>query len=94
MLTMLRITEAIDDIKTATLRLDGRLGNDDLSELLALIAQHQKVPDRHTIVDMTGVPFMSDEAAAQLTRLASDRIRFVHCSPYIETLLQSHLTIS
>jgi anti-anti-sigma regulatory factor len=86
---MLRITENFENRKTVRLRLDGTLANEGFDELANVLSVLRDGVGRTIIVDMGGVEFMSDQAARELTKLRSDDLRIINCSPFIATLLET-----
>jgi len=83
---MLRITEQRENQGTMRLRLDGKLDLASIAELEAFWSRSSEGQST-VVLDMTGVVFMSDDAARRLTSQRSASFHIVNCSPYIEMLL-------
>lgn len=86
---MLRITEQSENPNTMRIRLDGKLDLESYAELEALWAGPSIEPATTVVLDMSGVVFMSDDAARKLTGRRGDTFHIVNCSPFIEMLLGS-----
>lgn len=83
---MLRITEQHESAKTLRLRLDGTVDGTSFAELQHACSEN----NNHIVVlDMTGVMFMSEDAACQLAKLRCGSLHIVNCSPFLEMLLNS-----
>jgi hypothetical protein len=85
---MLRITETSEDGKTTRLRMDGTVDADSFSDLLAVCSRRNDIGENLIVLDLSGVDFMTEEAARKLTVLRSERLRIINCSPFVETLLR------
>lgn len=85
---MLRITEHNDSPNTTRLRLDGRVDGETYGELEASWTGGRK--PNTLVLDMSGVVYMSDDAARRLANLRGESLRIVNCSPFIELLLQKN----
>ena len=86
---MLRITEQRESENTMRIRLDGNLDLEGYAELEALWAGPSAHQASLLVLDMTGVVYMSDEAARKLTSQRGDSFHIINCSPFIEMLLGS-----
>ena len=86
---MLRITEHRENQNTMRIRLDGKLDLESYSELEAIRSRASAIKNTRLVIDMTGVAYMSDEAARKLTSQRGDSFHIVNCSPFIEMLLGS-----
>jgi len=86
---MLRITEKSEDGEILRVRLDGTINTDSYSELEKVFARYNGADGRTIILDMAGVDFMNDEAARNLIRVRSERVRIINCSPFIVMLLET-----
>lgn len=86
---MLRITEHNENKTTTRLCLDGTIDLESYGELEGIWSQPDKPESTIVVLDMTGVVYMSDEAARKLTSWRSDSFHIVNCSPYIEMLLSN-----
>lgn len=84
---MLKISAISETENALRLRLDGTLDANAFAELEASWRSHAGPLAPTIIVDMSGVVFMSDEAARQLTNRRGDYFHIVNCSPFIEMLL-------
>lgn len=84
---MMRITEQSEDPNTMRIRLDGKLDLESYAELEAIWSRASENKNTRLVIDMTGVVFMSDDAARRLTSQRSDSFHIVNCSPFIEMLL-------
>lgn len=85
---MLRITEQNENQNTMRLRLDGKLDLATVAELESIWSRLSEA-QATVVLDMTGVVFMSDDAARRLTSQRSASFHIVNCSPYIEMLLSN-----
>lgn len=85
---MLKITEHLDNEKTRRLRLDGIVDSTSFAELQNVLSKANEARGLTVILDMAGVVFMNEEAAAQLAKLRHT-LHIVNCSPFIEMLLES-----
>jgi anti-anti-sigma regulatory factor len=70
-------------------RLDGTINSDSYAELENVFARQSGANGRTIILDMAGVEFMNDEAARNLIKLRSERVRIINCSPFIVMLLET-----
>ncbi len=86
---MLRITEQNENQSTTRIRLDGKLDLEGYAELEALWAGPSADQATTVVLDMTGVVFMSDEAARKLISRRGESFHIVNCSPFVESLLGS-----
>lgn len=87
---MLRITENFENEKTIRLRLDGTISPDSCRELEETCLRYQgKTKAKIVLLDMSGVVFMTNDAATKIARLRGARLRIINCSPFIETLLNT-----
>lgn len=86
---MLKITEHIENKSTVRLRLDGTLSLESLDSLMEAYHRHRRESRKTILLDMSGVNFINDETAKSLVRLRSQSLRFIHCSPFISTLLET-----
>ena len=86
---MLRITENFENGNTVRLRLDGTISQASFVEVSDACARHQGNQKEIILLDMAGVVFMNNEAAKKMVHLRSERVRFINCSPFIETLLST-----
>ena len=86
---MLRITQITEDQKNVRLRLDGVIADEGLNELRDTCSTIRNGGGPTLIIDMTGVDFMSNQAAQELAGICSARVRIINCSPFIDTLLNT-----
>src|ERR1043166_7794500 len=86
---MLRITENFEDGNTVRLRLDGTISQASLTEIAEAWSRHRDNQEQTILLDMAGVVFMSNDAASRLVSLRSEQLRFINCSPFVETLLNT-----
>lgn len=86
---MLKITETRENGSTLRLRLDGNVSAESFDELAELCKRRRVAADEILIVDMSGVSFMSHDAARHLVDLRSDSLRIINCSPFIAALLEA-----
>ena len=86
---MLRISENFENGKTIRLRLDGTVDTASFPDLDAACSRHKSGDGKVILLDLAGVVFMNDETARKLAELRSERLRFINCSPFIETLLKT-----
>jgi anti-anti-sigma regulatory factor len=86
---MLRITETLEDAKAARLKLEGVLTSENYPELNAVIQRNCRYESRTLILDMRGVTYLDENAACELTRLRSERLSVINCSPFVETMLDA-----
>ena len=86
---MLRISENFENGKIIRLRLDGTVDSASFTDLDAVCSRHQSGDGKVILLDLAGVVFMNDETARKLAELRSERLRFINCSPFIETLLKT-----
>jgi len=86
---MLKITEHLKNGTTVRLRLDGTISLQSLDSLMEVCHRHRRANRKTIVLDMSGVDFMSDEAARSLVRWRSQSLRIIHCSPFISTLLET-----
>ena len=84
---MLRITEIPDLNGTVSLRLDGSLSQNSFEDLVRVCARYQAPQTELITLDMSGVVFMSNDAAVRLAALRSERFRLANCSAFIQTLM-------
>lgn len=87
---MLRITENIENEKTVRLRLDGSISPESCRELEETCLRYQgETKEKFVLLDMSGVVFMTNDAATKIVRLRGEQLRIINCSPFIETLLST-----
>ena len=87
---MLRITENFENDNTVRLRLDGTVSETSFAEVEEAFTRHaENSREAIVVLDMAGVVFMNNAAAQKMVQLRGARIRFVNCSPFIETLLNT-----
>jgi anti-anti-sigma regulatory factor len=84
---MLRITETSEEGQTI-LRMDGTVDANSFSDLQAVCSRHNDSGENRILLDLSGVDFMTEEAARKLALLRSERLRIINCSPFVETLLR------
>jgi anti-anti-sigma regulatory factor len=84
---MLRITRLDGKRQATILRLEGRLTQRDLTELDATIAGCRK-DRRAVVVDLAGLGFVDEKAAAALVAAQADDVELVGASPFVKELLQ------
>jgi anti-anti-sigma regulatory factor len=86
---MLRITENPENKSIVRLRLDGTVSQETFDELAEVCARHQETGARTILLDMTGVNFMSHDAAQKLVRMRTESLRVINCSPFIAAVLDT-----
>jgi anti-anti-sigma regulatory factor len=87
---MLRITENFENDKTIRLRLDGSISPESCRELEKACLRYQgQNKGKIVLLDMSGVVFMTNDAATNIVRLRGEQLRIINCSPFIETLLNT-----
>jgi len=86
---MLRITENLENNTIVRLRLDGTVSQETFDELAEVCARHQETGARTILVDMTGVNFMSHDAAQKIARIRTESLRVINCSPFIAAVLDT-----
>ena len=86
---MLRISENLDNGQILKLRLDGTLNAVSWPELDEILSRHRNNNDRPILLDLAGVPFMTNDVAKKLLALRRDGLRIINCSPFIEMLLKT-----
>lgn len=86
---MLRISENLDNGQTLKLRLDGTLDAVSWPELEEILSRHGANYDRSILMDLAGVPFMTNDVAQKLSALRRDGLKIINCSPFIEMLLKT-----
>ena len=86
---MFKITVASEDDKTVTLRLDGRVIGECVSELKELCQLYKNVKHKRLSLDFSGVTFIDDEVVRALEKIKDDRTKIINCSLFIETLLDN-----
>jgi anti-anti-sigma regulatory factor len=83
---VLRISENLDNGQILKLRLDGTLDDVSWPELEEILSRHR---NRLILMDLAGVPFMTNDVAKKLSALRGNRTRIINCSPFIEMLLKT-----
>ena len=86
---MLRITETIESGEKIGLRLDGTLNASSWPDLEKACVRHQNDEGKVLLLDLTGIVFMDDQGAENLSRLRGERVEIINCSPFIEALLKT-----
>src|SRR5919205_4488237 len=84
---MLRITAIAQTNGGVRLRLDGSIGQSSFDELAGICADYKARQNTSITLDMSGVGFMSNHAAASLAALKSDGLELINCSAFIEMLI-------
>lgn len=83
---MLRISEVEDDGSTVTLKLEGQIIGDWASvleqECLRLLGM-----DRTVILDFEFVFYVGEAAVQMLNRFPGEKLKLIHCSPFVKDLL-------
>lgn len=86
---MLRITEIPETDGTVRLRLDGTLSGSSFEELTRACARYRGPEIESITLDMSGLEFMSNDAAFKVAALRGDRLKLVNCSAFIEMLIEN-----
>jgi anti-anti-sigma regulatory factor len=86
---VLRISKNLDNGQILKLRLDGRLDAASWPELEEILSRHRDSNDRLILMDLAGVPFMTNDVAKKLSALRGNGLRIINCSPFIEMLLKT-----
>ena len=84
---MLRITEIQELDGTVSLRLEGTLSQNSCEDLFRVCAQYDPQRTGLIMLDMSGVVFMSNDAAVRLTALPRERFKLANCSAFVQTLI-------
>ena len=83
---MLKITQAIEDKRTVTVKLSGTITSTSLIDLKEICSRLRNDKSRTILLDFSEVVFMNYEVAKKLVQIKDKRLSFINCSPYIETL--------
>ena len=87
---MLRITEVGDDGSTVTLKLEGQVIGDWASvleqECLRLLGM-----DRIVVLDFESVLYVGEAGVEMLKGFPPEKIRLIHCSPFVKDLLRGSM---
>lgn len=84
---MLRITKTLEDHKTVTLRLDGKVVRTTLFELAKLCLQYRDNDNKAVVLDFSGVTFIDESGLSMLKTIKDKRVNMVNASLFIEMLL-------
>jgi len=84
---MLKITVAFEDERTVTLKLDGRLTCEYLTDLKKLCVSYRNDRNKTVALDFSGVTFIDSRGVAMLDNIKDENLRITNCSLFIEALL-------
>jgi ABC-type transporter Mla MlaB component len=84
--TVIRLTKEMAGDGQLTIRVEGRLGRDDLAELLALVGSENQCAT--TTLELSGLTSADPDGRAALARLKQAGCRLVGASLYLHTLLE------
>ena len=91
---MLRITETSENEKTVTLKLDGKMVGELVSDLEELCLHHRDEKGKTVILDFSGVTFIDNQGLSVLKKIKDNRVIIVNYSLFIETLLDVNKLIN
>jgi len=83
---VLRITETYKDEKTVTLKLDGKMIGELVSDLEKLCLHHRDEKGKTVILDFSGVTFIDSYGLSMLKKIKDNGVTMVNYSLFIETL--------
>ena len=84
---MLRITVVSEDEKAVTLKLDGRLTSEYLTDLKRLCLSYKDEKSKTVALDFSEVTFIDDHGVNMLENIKDEHVTITNCSLFIETLL-------
>lgn len=84
---MLRITKAFEDRAGTTIRLDGRLDGESVSELIENIHRHRNGGRKSITLDFAGVVFINDVAADRLREMKDEHLKIINGSLFVKALI-------
>lgn len=85
---MLKITTTVDSPEARVLRLDGKLVEGWVSELLT--ACREPASAARVELDLAGLSFADSTGIETLRELANQGLRLTHCSPFMAELIGNH----
>ena len=88
MTKMFRTTEAFEDEKTVTLRLDGKLIDAWVSDLEKLCLHYKDEKNKTVVLDFSGVNFIDQKGVRLLENIKDEKIKIINCSLFIQALLR------
>ncbi len=84
---MFKITVASEDEKTVTLKLDGRLTSEHVTDLKRLCLSYRDKKNKAVVLDLSGVTFIDTQGVTMLENIKDGHLRITNCSVFIEALL-------
>ncbi len=85
---MLRITEMFEDVKTITLKLDGKLVGTCISHLEEQCLNYKAKKNKTVLLDFSGVSYIETDGVRMLESIQDEKFQIVNCPLFIEALLQ------
>lgn len=83
---MLRISKIADTPSSVTLKVEGRIVEEWGPFLVAKILKHS-CERQKVLLDLSGVTFIDEPAATDLTALSGDNVEIINCSAFVGALL-------
>ncbi len=84
---MFKITVASEDEKTVTLKLDGGLTCEYLTDLKKLCLSYRDEKNKAVALDFSGVTFIDNQGVTMLENIKDEHLKITNCSLFIEALL-------
>ena len=84
---MFKITKTKEHDNSISLRMDGKLVEEWLSEFEKLYLKIKSEDYKRIIIDLSGVSFIDNNGIDFIEKIKDETIDIINCSPFIESLL-------
>jgi anti-anti-sigma regulatory factor len=84
---MLRITKTFEGSDGTTIRLDGRLDGESISEVIESVHWNRNGRRKSITLDFSGVVFINDDAANRLRKMKDEHLKIINGSLFVKALI-------